>query len=625
MAKTDKPPNTSPFHEDPVAGKTFDRGLFGRLVRYASPYRWQLVAAFGLIVLGAGLGLVGPILIRDAIDGPLREAIASGVDESSASARSHLYWLAGAFVIVALTLLVVRFYESVLMAWIGQKVMLDLRREVFRHILRMPLAFFDRNPIGRLVTRVSSDIEALNELFASGIVAFLADLFVLVAITIALVWVNWTLALVTLGALPLLLIATMIFRTKARKYYREQRSHLSHLNAFTQESIQGMTLVQAFRRERRNQDEYEEINDRYKKSFLDSVRLYAIYFPVVELFEDLALAAIIWTAGSQMSVLPPTLTFGNFFLFWHFLGRFFQPIRDMAERYNILQSAMAAAERIFQVLDTPETLRDPEVPRPIARVDGRVEFSNVWFAYNNEEWALRDVSFTVEPGQMVAIVGATGAGKSTIISLLSRFYDPQRGAIRVDGVDVREHRKRDLRAKIAIVLQDVFIFSRTVRENIQLDSEAIRDEDVEAAVEAVNARRFVERLPGGLDAKLEERGATLSVGERQLLSFARALAHDPKILVLDEATSNVDSETEALVQDALTKLLAGRTSIVIAHRLSTIRRADKIIVLHKGEVREVGSHAELFQRDGIYRRLCELQWSDAPGAADAGGAERFGS
>ncbi|HLU48847.1 MAG TPA: ABC transporter ATP-binding protein, partial [Planctomycetota bacterium] len=445
-----------------------------------------------------------------------------------------------------------------------------------------------------------------------GIVSFLADLLVLVGITFALIWVNLTLAAVTLCALPLLLVATFLFRAKARKYYREQRGHLSHLNAFTQESVQGMTVVQAFRREERNQAEYEAINSRYRGSFLRSVLCYAVYFPTVELVEDITLAGIILIAASQLGAVPPELTFGSFFLFWYFLGRFFQPIRDMAERYNILQSAMAAAERIFKVLDTPETVRDPESPRTMGRIEGRIEFKNVWFAYNEEQWVLRDVSFAVEPGQTVAIVGATGAGKSTLIQLLSRFYDVHRGSIEIDGVDVRSVKKSEIRRQIAVVLQDVFVFSRSIRDNLRLDNPAISDEAIEAAARVVHADRFIRRLPRGYDEVLRERGTSLSVGERQLLSFARALVHDPAILVLDEATANVDSETEALIQDALERLLAGRTSIVIAHRLSTIRRADKIIVFHKGEVREIGTHQELVERGGIYRRLYELQYREAP-------------
>lgn len=436
------------FHEDLASGKTFDRGLFSRLLRYAAPYKRALAGALVLIILNAGLSLVGPFLVRQAIDGPLQPSVLDLPDADPSAAYRELWLLTGIFVGVAVLLVFVRFGETVVMAWIGQKVMLDLRRETYAHILSMPLGWFDQNPVGRLVTRVSSDVEALNELFASGIVSFLADLLVLIGITVALLWVNPTLALVTMSALPLLLIATFIFRSKARKYYREQRGHLSHLNAFTQESVQGMTIVQAFRREEKNQSEYEEINGRYRSSFLRSVLCYAVYFPTVELVEDIALAGILWTAAGQLGATPPTLTFGNFFLFWHFLGRFFQPIRDMAERYNILQSAMAAAERIFKVLDTPETVWDPERPVSLAKVEGAVELKNVWFAYRDEEWVLRNVSFAVEPGQTLAIVGATGAGKSTIIQLLSRFYDVQRGSIEVDGVDVRAMSKRSLRRHI---------------------------------------------------------------------------------------------------------------------------------------------------------------------------------
>ncbi|MEM7235670.1 MAG: ABC transporter ATP-binding protein, partial [Planctomycetota bacterium] len=520
-------------------------------------------------------------------------------------------WLSdvnAAYAGIAFVLFFLRAYQAQLMAWIGQRVMFDLRREVFAHALRMPFAFFDRNPVGRLVTRITSDVEALNELFASGVVAFFADVLVLLGITFALLVVNVELALVTLAVLPLLLITTFIFRSKARRFYREQRGHLSHLNAFTQESIQGMNLVQAFHREKENQGEYEEINGRYLRAFLRSVFCYSVYFPAVEFLATGALAAVILQASKQLSANPPELTLGNFFLFWYFLGRFFMPIRDMAERYNILQSAMAAGERLFGLLDTPSGLVEVDSPRPLQRLEGSVEFDHVNFEYRENEPILKDVSFRVERGQSVAIVGATGAGKSTIVQLMSRFYDPQSGAVRIDGHDIREYSPRDLRARIGIVLQDVFIFSRTVSENIRLGAGGLDQSRLEEAAGTVNADRFISRLPAGFDEPLQERGKSLSVGERQLLSFARALAHDPDILVLDEATANVDSETEVLIQDALGKLLEGRTSIVIAHRLSTIQRADNIIVLHKGEIRETGTHSELVARNGIYRKLYELQY-----------------
>lgn len=592
------------FQEE-VIGKAFDRRLMGRLLRYAAPYKRRMGVLVLFILTATGLGVVGPFIFKMAIDGPLRSSIEGG--GPGHEALRQLLLLAGIFAAISVAGLVLRFLESYQMAWIGQNVMLDLRMELFRHLQRMPLAFHDANPVGRLVTRITSDIEALNDLFSSGVVTFVADVMVLAAITVALLWVDPGLALVTLAVLPLLLLATFIFRAKARRYYREQRGHLSHLNAFTQESIQGMGIIQVFHREEKNHEHYRDINERYLKAFQRTVLAYSVYFPIVEILSTAATAAILFEGGRRIS--QGTLTFGALYFFLQFLGRFFQPIRDMAERYNVLQSAMAAAERIFKVLDTPEGMpeRAPSGPRA-AGPRGRVEFKDVWFAYKDEEYVLKDVSFTVEPGEMVAIVGATGAGKSTIIQLLCRFYDPVRGAVLVDGADAREHGKRELRRRIGMVLQDAFLFSRSIRDNIRLGDSSIPDARVEESARHVNAERFIARLDGGYDHALKERGATLSAGERQLLAFARALAHDPDFLVLDEATANIDTATEVLIQDALATLLRDRTSIVIAHRLSTIRRASRIIVLHKGEIREAGTHSELLRKEGIYYRLHQLQY-----------------
>ena len=600
------------FHEDFIVGKAFDKGLMSRLLRYALPHRKLIILALLLLIFVTLGSLVGPFIIQRAIDGPLSASILDNSSDNSSdtSAFGEVLLLASLFFGVSIVLLSLRFAQGLVMAHIGQRVVFDLRQQIYDHLLRMPLAFYDRNPVGRLVTRITSDIEALNELFASGIVSFLADVLILTAITAALLWVNVTLALITLSALPLLILGTFIFRNKARKYYRQQRGHLSHLNAFTQETIQGMEIVQAFNREDSLQEEHRDINGSYMEAFLRSVKAYAVFFPIIEIVSTVVLAAVIWGGRIQLTPLEQTLTFGEFYLFWHFLGRFFQPIRDMADRYNILQSAMAAAERVFNVLDTPESLVDPAAPHSVEKFKGRIEFDRVSFAYKDEEYVLKDVSFSVEPGQTIAIVGATGAGKTTIVNLVSRFYDPQRGAILVDGIDVREYRKRALRGRIGSVLQDVFLFSRSIRDNLILNSSDISEERLLDCARRANADGFINDLPSAYEEELGERGRTLSVGEKQLLVFARALVQDPDILILDEATAYIDSTTEALIQDAIGKLLEGRTSIVIAHRLSTIKKADKILVLHKGELREQGTHKELLALKGIYHRLHQLQYLD---------------
>ncbi len=597
------------LHDDVHVGKAFDRHLMARLLRYAAPYKLRILGTLALILVVTALSIVGPFIGQIAIDGPLATSIraeASTPEESAANFRQLLF-LGGVFVATSVALIVFRFIQAYSMAKIGQLVMLDLRMELFRHLQRLPLSFYDRNPVGRLVTRITSDIEALNELLASGVVTFVADVLILIGIAVALVMKNVQLALVTLAVVPFLLLATFIFRSKARDYYRDQRRHLSQLNAYTQESIQGMNVIQLFDRQEAAAQRYSDINQRYLTTFLRTVNAYALYFPSVELLSTLTLVAIIWMGGGMIDA--GSLSWGEFYLFWVFLGRFFQPIRDMAERYNILQSAMAAAERVFGILDTqPGMKRSPSDDALPKKLSGRVRFENVWFAYRDDDFVLRDISFDVAPGEVVAIVGATGAGKSTIVNLLTRLYDVQRGSISLDGFDVRAYSKRDLRRRIGIVLQDVFLFSRSVRDNIRLGNEAITDADIESAAVHVNAQRFIERLPAGYEHVLAERGGELSVGEKQLLSFARVLAHGPDFLVLDEATANVDTETEVLIQDALEKVLENRTAIVIAHRLSTIRRADRIVVLHKGEIRESGRHADLMARGGIYARLYELQY-----------------
>jgi ATP-binding cassette subfamily B multidrug efflux pump len=641
-----------PAPEDDLPGRAFDRKLMGRLLRRALPYRRSMTAVVFLILATTVLDLAGPFIVKWAIDGPLRESIASPVPAPAAGtggASRALGLAVLAYAGAMALLLVLRHFQGISMASIGQKVMRDLRLDLFGHLQRLPIAFFDRTPVGRLTTRLTSDIEALYGLFSSGVVTFVADALVLAGIIAALFSVNVPLTLATLAALPPLVGATAVFRRAAQRHYRETRGHLAHLSGFTQESIQGLPVIQLFVRERQNARRFREINGRYLDSFQRTVFCYAVYFPAVELIGAAALALILWRGG--VGLRAGTLTLGEFYLFWSFLGRFLNPIRDMAERYNVLQSAMAAAERIFRVLDEPlgpsggpAPPREPVPVEPVstsldgaappalpARRDARpgveIEFRDVRFSYREGGEAhdvLKGVSFTVRPGEMLAIVGATGAGKSTAAALLARFYEPRSGRILVDGVDISRYPLAEYRRRMGIVLQDPFLFSRSILENIRLGRPEVSREVAAEAARRTNADGAIARLPGGLDAVLGERGAGISTGEKQLLTFARALVHDPDILVLDEATSHVDAATEGLIRTAVKDLLAGRTSIVIAHRLSTVREADRIVVLHKGEVREAGNHAELLARRGIYHRLCRLQMESADGgeAGAAGGKER---
>jgi len=615
-------PRRGTFHslEEEKIGRAFDRRLLGRLLRYVVPY-WRLLAmVVGLILITTLLNLVGPFIVKWVIDGPLHGMISGAATPeksggwTASSALNALYGAALLYVLVAALFLALRYLQTISMATMGQRVMRDLRIQVFRHLQRLPVAFFDRNPVGRLTTRVTNDIEALNQLFSSGVVTFIADLLVVVGISAALIYVNLNLALATLLVLPPLVGVTMLFRRSAQRSYRETRRQLAHLNAYTQESIQGMKIIQLFTREGESARRFGEINGRYRNAFYRTVLSYSLYFPAVELIAAGALAGILWRGA--VGIRAGELSFGDFYLFWYFLGKFMMPIRNMADRYNVLQSSMAAAERIFKVLDEPaseeSTPASPEEEAaPLERICGDVEFRDVWFGYekngSGDNYAVRGVNLTVRPGETVAIVGATGAGKSTLVNLLTRFYEPQRGRILVDGRDVAEYPLHQFRSKIGLVLQDSFLFSRSIRENIRLGRREVSDEAVDIAARQMNAQRFIAHQPGGMDAVLGERGGGLSAGEKQLLSFARALVHDPDILILDEATANIDPATEGLIQEALRKLLKNRTSLVIAHRLSTIRQANRIVVLHKGEVREVGSHQELLRKRGIYYRLHQLQ------------------
>ncbi|MBI4482509.1 MAG: ABC transporter ATP-binding protein [Acidobacteria bacterium] len=584
------------YAEEDVLGKAYDAKLVRRLLTYLRPYRGAVLVAFLLIVAGSGVDVVYPYLTKVAIDRYIRQGNFAG-----------LHLVALAYVALLLAEFGLGYFQTLLLHRTGQQIMFDMRLELFRHLERLPHAFFDRNPVGRLMTRLTSDVDVLNELFTSGVVSVFGDLFALVGILIAIFVLNWKLALVVCSVIPLLFAAAFLFKIKVRESYREVRIFVAKINAFLQENITGMTVVQVFGREQKKFCQFDAINEGHRRVNLQSVFYHAVFYPVFSLISALALGLLLWYGGGQ--ILAAALTLGSLVAFIQYVERFFQPINDLTEKYNILQSAMASSERIFKLLDTPVTLQGPAqgVTRP---VEGHIEFRHVTFAYPEGEPVLRDISFTVQPGESVALVGATGAGKSTIIHLLNRSYDLQRGQILVDQVDVREWDLAHLRRSVGIVLQDVFLFSGSIQDNIRLWNPEIQPSQVIRAACHVNAHPFIQRLPAHYEHVLRERGASLSVGEKQLLAFARALAYDSRILVLDEATSSIDTETELLIRDALEKLLAGRTSLVIAHRLSTIQHVDRILVLHRGELKEEGTHQELLQKRGIYWRLYQLQYQE---------------
>ena len=628
--------------EEEVLGKAYDGRLMRRLLTYLRPYKWHVAVALGAIVLKSGLDVLGPFLTKIAIDKYLAKSPNSHSwigDRLSNAPLTGIAQIGGLYVGILVFTFTLEFVQTYLMQWTGQKVMFDLRRQIFRHLQHIHVAFFDKNPVGRLVTRVTTDVDALNEMFTAGVVSIFEDVFVLAGIIGIMMKMNWKLALITFAVLPLIVYATLIFRDKVRDSYRRIRTAIARINSYLQEAVSGMLVLQLFNREKRAFDKFSDINASHMEAFKDAILAYSVYYPFVEVLSAIAIASIIWFGGGD--VIRGVATIGVLVAFMQYAQRFFRPIQDLSEKYNILQSAMAAGERVFKLLDTKIEVTSPAIAKE-PQGPGRIEFDHVWFAYGNKvatekpadsssrlgragapvptqetepDWVLRDVSFVLEPGETIAVVGHTGAGKTTLISLLMRFYDVQRGAVRIDGVDIKEMDLDDLRGRFGVVLQDPFLFSGTVAGNIRLGTARIQDADVEQAAEDVNLADFIRTLPGGFQEEVRERGSTLSTGQKQLISFARALAHNPKILILDEATSSVDTETEFRVRDALNRMVEGRTSLIIAHRLSTVQRADKIIVMHKGQVREMGSHQQLLAQRGIYYKLYQLQYKDQEVAA----------
>ena len=580
------------FQDEEVLGKAYDSRLMKRLLTYIRPYRWLVVIAIILLLLGSMVQISFAFFTQIAID-----------DYIAVGDHAGLARLALLFILAVLLSFGATYAQLYITAWLGQQVLHDIRMQIFSHLQKLRLSYFDRNPVGRLVTRVTADVNVLNEMFSSGVITVIGDLFMLAMIVTALLYYNWHLALITFVVLPLLVGATFLFRAKVRRVYREVRTQVARLNAFVQEHLGGIKLLQHFVREDRTYNKFDKINHDLKSVHHRGIYYYAIFFPAVEIISAFSLALLLYYGGARIN--DATLTFGELVAFIHLVERFYRPIRDLAEKYNILQASMASSERIFALLDTaPGSTSGSSV----SKFTGRIEFENVWFAYNADEWVLKDVSFTVEPGEKVAIVGATGAGKTSLVSLLFRFYDYQKGAIKLDGMELPDWSQERLRAHLGLVLQDVFVFSGDLANNVRLRDKTISDEVVHESLNRVGFDRFLKDMPDGIHTKVQERGATLSTGQKQLLSFARAMAYDPDVLILDEATSSVDTETELLIQKALDELLKNRTSIVIAHRLSTIEKADKIVVLHHGEVRQIGTHNDLVKKQGIYQTLYQMQY-----------------
>lgn len=657
--KTDeKKPAARPAGDDDVVGKVYDGRLMRRLVSYLSPYKLQVAISAVCILLKAGTDIAGPFLVKTAVDSYLRP---DGhrtwlTDHLSSVAFTGVTQLAGLYLAALCISFGLEFVQTYLMQWTGQKIMFDMRREIFRHIQFQDVGFFDKNPVGRLVTRVTSDVDALNEMFTSGVLEIFGNIILLLFIVIAMIRMNFPVALLTLSVIPVILIATTIFRRSVRVSYRRQRAATAKINSFTQEYVSGMSVVQLFNREQRAFNDFSAVNQENKRAWADAIFAYALYYPIVEFLSSIAVGLVVWRGGiavlHNLGYAAPTgmfasVTVGVVIAFIQYAQRFFRPIQELSDKFNILQAAMAASERVFKLLDQKPEIVSPArtvEPSPLSAAYGSVEFRNVWFTYQplsspldlssrseaegsasvldptedpTIEWILKDVSFTIHPNETAAIVGHTGAGKTTITGLMMRFYDIQRGQILVDGVDVRQQDLKKLRQRFGVVLQDPFLFSGTIADNIRLGTPNISEARIEKAADEVNVGDFIRTLPNGFGEEVRERGAGLSTGQKQLISFARALAHDPGILILDEATSSVDTETELRVRLALSRMITGRTSVLIAHRLSTIQSADTILVMHKGQLREQGTHQQLLAERGLYYKLYQLQYQDQEGALPA--------
>jgi len=583
--------------EDEVLGKAIDSQIMRRLLSYFKPYYKHIIIATILTITISALAAIRPRLTAVAIDDKIMNKDFPGL-------QSIVLIMLGTLILQG----IIQYGMTYLTSWIGQKIIYDLRKKIFDHILKLDLKFFDRNPIGRVVTRVTGDVEVLFEVFSSGLVTAFGDIFLILWVLYFMFTLDYKLALVTLSVLPVLIYATSVFRKRVRDSYRRIRILVAKLNAYIQEHVTGILIVQYFGKEKRTIAEFETINRDHTDQNNKSVFYYAVFFPIVELIGAVSAGLIIWYGGGQ--VVQGAVSIGVIISFIQFTEMFFRPIRDLSEKYNILQTAMASSERIFSLLDEKPEIQDSDVNERAVIKNGSIEFKNVFFAYNNDDFVLKNVSFKINDGEKVAFVGATGAGKSTIINLLSRFYEINSGMISIDGTDIKKIKQKELRKYIAIVLQDVFLFSGSIRSNITLGNKDISEQSVLTAIDNVGLSRFINSLPDKLDHPVNERGSTLSVGQKQLISFARALVIDPKILILDEATSSVDTNTEMLIQDAIRKLIEGRTSIIIAHRLSTIQKCDKIIVMHKGEIKEMGTHQELLENNGLYYKLYQLQYKE---------------